>query len=111
MQGQVIGTGASNIDNNANNIVTLKCTSCGAEVVIDTSTTTSARCHWCRNTLSINEKVPNGAISDIVLPFYIKKKMRRQVLEDLLIVEVFLLIQNLKKNLPQIILWVYIFHI
>lgn len=74
LQGQVIGTGAANIDTDANDIVTLKCTSCGAEVVVDTSTTTSARCHWCRNILSINEKVPNGAVPDIVLPFYIKKR-------------------------------------
>ena len=74
LQGQVIGSGATNIVANSNDIVTLKCSSCGAEVVVDTSTSTSARCHWCRNTLSINQKVPNGAVPDIVLPFYIKKE-------------------------------------
>ena len=44
--------------------MTFKCTGCGAEVVIDTNHSTQARCHWCRNKLSMNQQVPNGAVPD-----------------------------------------------
>ena len=76
LTGEIVGSGAKNIEDNTNeesNILTLKCTSCGAEVVVDTSTTLRPRCHWCRNALSINEKLPNGAVPDEVLPFKIAK--------------------------------------
>ena len=71
LKGEVIGSGASNIEADSKDMITLKCTSCGAEVVIDTASTTVARCHWCRNTLSINQQIPNGAVPDTVLPFKI----------------------------------------
>ena len=74
LQGQIIGSGASDIVADTNEMVTFKCTSCGAEVVIDTSEATQARCHWCRNTLSVNQQVPNGAVPDVVLPFGINKQ-------------------------------------
>lgn len=73
LEGTSIYKGASNILSD-NNIVTIKCESCGADVVIDTSTTTQARCHWCRNTLSLNDQVPNGAVPDVILPFYLEKE-------------------------------------
>jgi len=53
--------------------MTFKCSSCGAEVVIDTSSKLQARCHWCRNILSVNEQIPNGSIPDVVLPFSVTK--------------------------------------
>ena len=74
LEGQVMGTGADDIALDAKDVLTLKCSSCGAEVVIDTSEAKQARCHWCRNTLSINQKIPNGAIPDVVLPFSLKKE-------------------------------------
>ncbi len=74
LSGMIIGSGVQDIADNDKNIMTLKCTSCGAEVVIDTNEATQARCHWCRNTLSINQQIPNGAIPDMVLPFKIKKE-------------------------------------
>lgn len=81
--GEIIGSGASDIQGkSANDIVTLKCTSCGAEVVIDTANSTQARCHWCRNTLSINEQIPNGAVPDTVLPFSISKKDAKEAIEN-----------------------------
>ena len=81
LQGQVIGSGATNIVADTKDVLTLKCGSCGAEVVIDTSSSTNARCHWCRNTLSINQKVPNGAVPDVVLPFNVKKDEARACIE------------------------------
>ena len=73
LEGTTIGSGATDIDEAADDMVTVKCESCGAEVVIDTKTNTQARCHWCRNTLSINNKIPNGAIPDVILPFSVTK--------------------------------------
>lgn len=81
LEGQVIASGANNYDASASDTVTLKCSSCGAEVVIDTSSQTQARCHWCRNTLSLNEQIPNGAVPDVVLPFSIKKEEARASIE------------------------------
>lgn len=74
LQGQIMGSGASDIIADTNDILTFKCSSCGAEVVIDTASCTQARCHWCRNTLSVNQQIPNGSIPDMVLPFGITKQ-------------------------------------
>ena len=81
LQGEIIGSGASEIPADTNDMITLKCTSCGAEVVIDTASSTQARCHWCRNTLSINEQIPNGAVPDTVLPFSVPKKEAKDAIE------------------------------
>ena len=86
LEGDIIGSGAQDIEDNIGrqdeNVITLKCTSCGAEVVIDTNSTTQARCHWCRNTLSINEQIPNGAVPDLVLPFNVTKAEAKQQIEQ-----------------------------
>lgn len=74
LKGKVVGSGAQNIEADVNDIITLKCQSCGAEVVIDTQESAQARCHWCRNTLSINSKIPNGSVPDVVLPFALKRE-------------------------------------
>lgn len=81
LKGHVIGTGATDISKDAKDIVTLKCSGCGAEVVIDTSCSHSARCHWCRNILSINQQVPNGSVPDMVLPFKISKEDAQKEIE------------------------------
>lgn len=81
LHGQVITSGAKNIQADTSNIVTLKCSSCGAEIVIDTEESMQARCHWCRNTLSINEQIPNGSVPDVVLPFNMSKEEARQLIE------------------------------
>lgn len=73
LQGQVMTSGAKDIMGDPKDVLTFKCSSCGAEVVIDTSSALQARCHWCRNTLSVNEQIPNGSIPDVVLPFNINK--------------------------------------
>lgn len=55
-------------------IVTYECPNCGADVVVDMADANSARCHWCRGHLAINNKVANGSVPDYVLPFGIKKE-------------------------------------
>ena len=82
LQGEVVGSGASDIIADTNDMVTFKCSSCGAEVVVDTSQATQARCHWCRNTLSVNQQIPNGAVPDTVLPFKISKKEAKESIEQ-----------------------------
>ena len=72
--GEVRGSGAQDIVADVSDIITFKCSSCGAEVVIDTSEAAQARCHWCRNMLSVNQQIPNGSIPDMVLPFKIPKE-------------------------------------
>lgn len=86
LEGQVYGSGATDIqslnENTDDQSMTLKCSSCGADVVINTAESTQARCHWCRSTLSINQQIPNGAVPDMVLPFRVTKEMARTRIEQ-----------------------------
>ena len=81
LEGQIIGSGAQDIIADTKDILTFKCSSCGAEVVIDTASAPQARCHWCRHTLSVNQQIPNGSIPDVVLPFNIEKDVARAEIE------------------------------
>lgn len=81
LEGEILGSGAQDIVADTNDMVTFKCSSCGAEVVVDTAKATQARCHWCRNTLSVNQQIPNGAVPDVVLPFKISKEDAKQSIE------------------------------
>ena len=71
LQGTTIGSGATDIDNGADSLITMKCAGCGAEVVVNTAEEMGARCHWCRHVLTVNEQVPNGAVPDALLAFKI----------------------------------------
>ena len=73
LKGTVIASGAQDIEADAASLMSFKCTSCGAEVTINTENAMTARCHWCRHVLGVNEQVANGAVPDAVLPFHIKK--------------------------------------
>ncbi len=81
LHGQVIGSGAQDIVASSNDVLTFKCSSCGAEVVIDTASSTQARCHWCRNVLSVNQQIPNGGIPDVVLPFNVSRDIAKLEIE------------------------------
>lgn len=98
LEGDSISEGAKSIDNDFNGVITLKCQSCGAEVVIDTNEVSQARCHWCRNYLSINEKIPNGSVPDIVLPFKITKEEAQKQIEDFVNKRKFFANPNFKKE-------------
>lgn len=73
LKGTVIASGARNIAADAASLMSFKCTGCGAEVTVNTDNAMTARCHWCRHVLGVNEQVANGAVPDAVLPFHIKK--------------------------------------
>lgn len=79
--GQNISEGSRDVVEGAKDIITLKCTSCGAEVVIDTTNAMQARCHWCRNVLSINQQVPNGSVPDMVLPFDVTREEAQKLID------------------------------
>ena len=73
LRGLVLGSGATTIES-TETVRTFKCSACGAEVVVDTEHSTQARCHWCRNVLSMNQQIPNGAVPDMILPFRLPKQ-------------------------------------
>ena len=73
LKGTVRSTAAADIED-TDAIVTLKCTGCGAEVVINTDQNLKARCHWCKSVLSLNNRIANGAVPDGILPFTITKE-------------------------------------
>jgi ribosomal protein S27E len=82
LKGEIRTTGTKDIDENAEDIITLKCSGCGAEVVINTNEATNARCHWCRSILSINSQIENGAIPDAVLPFTLTKEAAQEKIQQ-----------------------------
>jgi ribosomal protein S27E len=73
LQGTVIASGAKDIQADTASLLTFKCPGCGAEVTVNTQNAMTARCHWCRHVLGVNEQIPNGAVPDAVLSFHIKK--------------------------------------
>ncbi len=73
LEGTVIASGARDIAADAASLMTFKCSGCGAEVTVNTENAMTARCHWCRHVLGVNEQIANGAVPDAVLPFHIKK--------------------------------------
>lgn len=73
LKGRVIASGARQIEADAASLMSFKCTGCGAEVTVNTESTMTARCHWCRHVFGVNEQVANGAVPDAVLPFHISK--------------------------------------
>ena len=73
LDGTVIASGAKDIQADTASILTFKCPGCGAEVTVNTQNAMTARCHWCRHVLGVNEQIPNGAVPDAVLSFHIKK--------------------------------------
>jgi hypothetical protein len=81
LDGIKISSGASEIQGDCEDELTLKCDSCAAEVVINTNEVKQSRCHWCRNTLSIQKQIPNGAIPDVVLPFKLPKETAKDIIQ------------------------------
>ena len=73
LTGKIISGGAKKIIDDKT-MVTLKCSACGAKVIVNTDEATSARCPWCRHILSITDKLPNGAVPDLILPFKVPHK-------------------------------------
>ena len=73
-KGEERGEGAEDIIPGEDIILTFKCPSCGAEVVVNTEKELSTSCHWCHHIFSVKDKIKNGAVPDLVLPFKIDKE-------------------------------------
>ena len=82
--GKVVGEGAKNIVPDEKVILTLKCSSCGAEVVMDARESMTMNCPWCRHLLSMTDKIQNGAVPDLVLPFKISREEAFKKMEEFL---------------------------
>lgn len=74
LRGRVLGSASGALVPDTDSILTLKCVGCGADVVINTDEAVQARCHWCRQKLSLGTQLPNGAVPDVVLPFSLPKE-------------------------------------
>lgn len=74
LRGTTVATGAAALQESAQDVLTLKCQACGAEVVVNTQEALQSRCHWCRQTLSVNAQLPNGAVPDGLLPFSVTRE-------------------------------------
>ena len=72
LRGHTLASGTADIREDVT-VMTLKCEGCGAEVVIRVEEELQARCHWCRQTLSVNTQIPNGAVPDAILPFQLTR--------------------------------------
>lgn len=73
LQGHTLASGTADVREDLTT-VTLKCQGCGAEVVINIAEQMQSRCHWCRQTLSVNSQIPGGAVPDAVLPFLLTRE-------------------------------------
>ena len=82
LEGRNIGLGAKDIKDN--DIVTINCYSCGANIVIDSKEAPYARCHWCRSILSLDNKVENGAVPDVILPFSVSREEAFNIMKEYL---------------------------
>ena len=98
LKGETRTTGVKDINKNAEDIITLRCSGCGAEVVINTKEATNARCHWCRSLLSINHQIDNGAIPDVLLPFNLSKEEAQTHIQEFVEKRKFFANKNFKKE-------------
>lgn len=98
LKGENRTTGSKDIKETTDDLVTLKCDSCGAEVIINTAEATHARCHWCRSILSINSQMDNGAIPDLILPFKLTKEEAQQKINQFVSKRKFFANSNFKKE-------------
>lgn len=84
LSGRIIGEGSQKIIPGEDVVLTLKCSSCGAEVVINTDEALTAKCPWCRHILSVTDKLPNGAVPDLVLPFKLTRAEAHEKMKEFL---------------------------
>lgn len=70
--GEIKSEGADDIEEN-DFVVTFRCPSCGANVMLKKDAK-NAECHWCRHSLKMSQRIPNGAMPDMILPFKLTRK-------------------------------------
>ena len=81
LKGKIVGGGAEKIIDDKT-MITMKCSACGSKITINTDESLSARCPWCRNILSVQDKLPNGAVPDMILPFKVTRNRAFEAMRD-----------------------------
>ena len=81
LSGRILSTASADITDDQT-LMTFKCDGCGAEVMVDTARSLQARCHWCKHVLSINNRIPNGAVPDGILPFSVTREQAMESIAD-----------------------------
>lgn len=87
LSGRNIGLGAKDIKDD--DLVTITCNSCGANVIIDSKQAPHAKCHWCRSILSLDNKIENGSIPDVILPFSVSKEEAINIISNFILKKCF----------------------
>ena len=73
LRGHQLGSATMDVREDAS-LMTLHCQGCGADVMLRVSDQLQARCHWCRQKLSVSSQVATGAVPDAVLPFALPRE-------------------------------------
>ncbi len=97
LKGDKISDGLANLDLE-NDSISLKCESCGAEIVVKIFDSESIRCHWCRNFISINQQIPSGSIPDAILPFHVAKLDAKNIIDKFVKKRKFFMNSKFKKE-------------
>lgn len=73
LRGHQLGSATMDVREDAR-LLTLRCQGCGADVILHVTEQLQARCHWCRQKLSVSTQVATGAVPDAVLPFVLSRE-------------------------------------
>lgn len=69
------GAGAHVAAASDDDVVTLRCPTCGAAEMVHARTDLATfRCHWCRNMLTVTDRIANGARPDAIVPFALPRE-------------------------------------
>ena len=98
LEGTKTSAGLEDIPAVLSELITIRCISCAAEVVVNTAESVQARCHWCRNTLSISQRIPNGAVPDLILPFSVNREEAKALAEKFIRKRWFYIYPKFKKE-------------
>lgn len=85
LRGSEFSVGASqDVAESEDQVMTLRCPSCGAEMVVQAANLAGVKCHWCRNQLSPANRIPNGARPDGIVPFTVTREQAKASMQEFL---------------------------
>jgi transposase-like protein len=85
LEGKQLSPGMGELRQSSEEVVSFRCPGCKAEMSVETkSDVGSLTCHWCRHTISVADKINNGARPDCLIPFEISKRQAEYLILDYL---------------------------
>ncbi|MCL2110125.1 TFIIB-type zinc ribbon-containing protein [Microgenomates group bacterium] len=80
LKGLEISAGTKDTAKKSNDqeVMTLKCKMCHAEITLALTNESTIKCHWCRHTLSVADQIQNGINPDGILPFTLTKEKAQE---------------------------------